>query len=533
MLVQANTPEFNDLEYYDVIVVGAGAVGIPLAITLARNGKKVALLEAGPMKPSQSSQKYFEAAKSSGHNLEGLHVGRFRCLGGTTHFWGGQLVPFAPIVFEDRDWIAASGWPLDYNDIEPFFQETFNILGMSHVERDDQKVWEKIGVPAPPTTEAIQPIFTRWTPESNLTIHFANDIENTPNLTVVTMAQVGALITDETDDVTGVELRFESGPAKKVHANKVVLANGTIEISRLLQLPVSGGKAAPWHMNQWIGKGFYDHVDTYCASVAPIDKHRFMDVFENAIIDGIKYNPKLRLADEVQRNEKLLEVSSHFVFNSSFSDNIANLKILIKGVMRGRLDKSRLRNPLELLSTLRFIVPMALRYIRYRRIMNLTDGGIQLRLTCEQTPLSSSQIKLRKERDAFDMPLVDVHWDIGPEVVKTLSTCAEYIRDYLKDTGLAEVTIDQRLLNRDPTYLALTDDANHQLGGAKMGRNAQEGVVDSNCKVFGTNNLYIAGAAVFPTSGFANPTFTAIALGLRLAQHLGSREMECVDRETS
>ena len=46
------------------------------------------------------------------------------------------------------------------------------------------------------------------------------------------------------------------------------------------------------------------------------------------------------------------------------------------------------------------------------------------------------------------------------------------------------------------------------------------GVVDSNCKVFGTQNLYVAGAAVFPSSSFANPTFTAMALARRLSKHL-------------
>ena len=39
-------------------------------------------------------------------------------------------------------------------------------------------------------------------------------------------------------------------------------------------------------------------------------------------------------------------------------------------------------------------------------------------------------------------------------------------------------------------------------------------------KVFGTVNFYIAGAATFPSSSFANPTFTALALARRLADHL-------------
>jgi choline dehydrogenase-like flavoprotein len=44
--------------------------------------------------------------------------------------------------------------------------------------------------------------------------------------------------------------------------------------------------------------------------------------------------------------------------------------------------------------------------------------------------------------------------------------------------------------------------------------------LDRDLRVFGTRNLYVAGAAAYPTTGFANPTFTAIALGLRLAESI-------------
>jgi choline dehydrogenase-like flavoprotein len=50
-----------------------------------------------------------------------------------------------------------------------------------------------------------------------------------------------------------------------------------------------------------------------------------------------------------------------------------------------------------------------------------------------------------------------------------------------------------------------------------MGENERMGVVDRDCRVFGSANLFLAGSAVFPTSGEANPTLTAVALGMRLA----------------
>jgi choline dehydrogenase-like flavoprotein len=61
-------------------------------------------------------------------------------------------------------------------------------------------------------------------------------------------------------------------------------------------------------------------------------------------------------------------------------------------------------------------------------------------------------------------------------------------------------------------------DTYHHMGTARMAVSADQGVVDKDCRVFGTSNLYICGAAVFPSTGFANPTLTAMALALRLSE---------------
>jgi choline dehydrogenase-like flavoprotein len=53
-----------------------------------------------------------------------------------------------------------------------------------------------------------------------------------------------------------------------------------------------------------------------------------------------------------------------------------------------------------------------------------------------------------------------------------------------------------------------------------MGQSALDGVVDRNLCVFGTRNLYVAGAASFRTTGNANVTFTALAFVTRLIDHL-------------
>ena len=54
----------------------------------------------------------------------------------------------------------------------------------------------------------------------------------------------------------------------------------------------------------------------------------------------------------------------------------------------------------------------------------------------------------------------------------------------------------------------------------RMAASEASGVVDSNLKVFGTDNLYILSNAVFPSGAAVNPTLTLVALGFRFADHL-------------
>ena len=56
-----------------------------------------------------------------------------------------------------------------------------------------------------------------------------------------------------------------------------------------------------------------------------------------------------------------------------------------------------------------------------------------------------------------------------------------------------------------------------------MADDPRHGVTDGFGRVFGLDNLYVAGSSLFPTSGWANPTLTIVALALRTADHISQR----------
>ena len=66
-------------------------------------------------------------------------------------------------------------------------------------------------------------------------------------------------------------------------------------------------------------------------------------------------------------------------------------------------------------------------------------------------------------------------------------------------------------------------DVAHPSGTTRMSTDPAAGVVDPDCAVHGVEGLHVLGSSVFPTNGHANPTYTIVALAVRLADHLKDR----------
>jgi choline dehydrogenase-like flavoprotein len=104
--------------------------------------------------------------------------------------------------------------------------------------------------------------------------------------------------------------------------------------------------------------------------------------------------------------------------------------------------------------------------------------------------------------------------------VDTVSRAFDLLRDDLAEQAIGTLEMARgepdiaSVVRRDGAY------GGHHIGTTRMGSSPANGVVDANGKVFGVNNLFIAGSAVFPTSSQANPTLTIVAMALRLADHL-------------
>jgi choline dehydrogenase-like flavoprotein len=120
------------------------------------------------------------------------------------------------------------------------------------------------------------------------------------------------------------------------------------------------------------------------------------------------------------------------------------------------------------------------------------------------------------------MRIVRLDWRIGELERRTLGVLLDTVADELRRLRLGEVTRRSDLTERlkGAEWRELVHDSAHHMGTARMSDDPNRGVVDRNCRAHFVRNLYVGSMAVFPTSARSSPTLTAIALSIRIADHI-------------
>ncbi|NES11014.1 GMC family oxidoreductase, partial [Pseudomonas laurentiana] len=147
------------------------------------------------------------------------------------------------------------------------------------------------------------------------------------------------------------------------------------------------------------------------------------------------------------------------------------------------------------------------------------DGVISTLI--EQFPSVNSRISLLNERDELGVAKVSIHWELSPADRHTIKSIGLEMAKRFAETGLGFVKLNDYVYDTS-VPLNMTPHAHH-MGTTRMAATPEQGVVDTNCRVFGTDNLYIAGSSIFSTGGACNPTMPLLQFALRLADHLNEK----------
>ena len=501
----------------DVLIVGAGAVGLCLGVALARKNCRVAILEAGPEYPDTDFRRR-NGGRSIGRKFNGLRDGRMKALGGTTRLWGGQLTPFTLSDFQ-RVEAGRRLWPMEYSDIVPYFERAAGFLGVTVAGHHEYAAWEKeIGALRLGAGLAVSHHF--WLKTPDFAEFFAKDLRDLPNLSVILNQEVERLSFDESGRVT-VHAALGDGYSRTYTAEQTVLANGTLEIARRLLQAATTEENCPFHTNQWIGRGFIDHLHGVAGRLSATDMRRLRNLFDVRFGKNNKYNMKLRVSDERLSGEGAVNCAASFTSTGTIREYIAESKILAARVLQSPTIFGAAGAARRSFSTAQVILPLIWSYLVKRRAYNLFGNEILIGLEVEQAPTTESRLLLDPEGDPRYAEIA-VDWRLDGREIKTVTAFMRDVAAFVAREQLGEVVLEPGVRDGDPAFLESCHEAFHHMGGGRMSATASTGVVDSNLKVHGSPNLYLLGAAVFPTGSFANPTFTAMAFAHRLADHLRS-----------
>lgn len=468
-------PELPAEKRFDVCVIGAGFAGIVLARKLAESGQSVVLLEGGEDEYSDESQDIYKGAVVGDAYFD-LDAARLRFLGGSSNHWGGWCRQLDAADFEAKAGLAHTAWPIRRKEIDPFYAEAAEILELTP-PRPDTAV-EGSGLNA---------IAMSYSPPVFLKEKYGGELDANPNITLVLNANFISFATDG-ERITHANVSDYAGLDRKVKARDYVLAAGGIENSRLLLWcdAVSGG--AVTRSNPNVGRYWMEHPHA-------------------TLGDALLAKPSPWEADE-----------NGVAFFSPTASTMADHGILNCGL---RMRFEHMAGTKKQIADLACVAPDLATWIARQFDKDLFCGA-KIRAAWEQEPRFDNRVELGAQKDAFGMPRPILHWSKSVLDTKTPRVVTEMLGKYLASRGLGRVRVLDWVVGKAP----FPDDDEiagyHHMGGTRMAATAQTGVVDRDGKVFGQDNLYVAGSSVFPSGGHANPTLTIVQLALRLADHLAA-----------
>jgi choline dehydrogenase-like flavoprotein len=320
-----------------------------------------------------------------------------------------------------------------------------------------------------------------------------------------------------------------TGRVLRLEARTFVLAAGGLETPRLLLAAHDRQSRGIGNEFDLVGRYFMEHPRAVFGAVR-MAPGRLLSLMRGWPLKDGKVQLGIGLSPEAQARERLL--NHYLTFEEAFSGYaeqhyqaaIEVGKVLLRrGHAGGRLELGRARRAPAVQDFIYLLSPKEILPHGLWRLVTLARNRLVSRhearryivvYFCEQPPDPQSRVYLSSSKDRLGLNRLILDWRIPESVHQSLYRLQDLLGEALQAQKLGTLERGTGV----PHYT----DASHHMGTTRMSSTPRTGVVDSDCRVFGVRNLYLAGSAVFPSAGHANPTLTIVALALRLAEHLRS-----------
>jgi hypothetical protein len=469
---------------FDVCIFGSGPAGITLALQLAEKGIKVGLFEAGSKNFTTESNNIYQTISVG---LQGwFDLMRQRFFGGTSNHWLGRCRPFEASDFVRPPLTDLPGWPITIDEIAPYQDKAMDILNLDkeigfrafHEGTKDELFAPDVGLFSDPITRFSE--------------KYGNQIKESKNIELYLNANLCDLTLNETlSAIASAKLQGYDGKTSLVQANRFVMAMGGIENARILLNCDSQVANGIGNQSGLLGRCFMEHPNIIIGQYV---------LNEGTAVKDERTNFEFYSADKLVSEQRLTK--GNFTFQT-----------VAETVSYGRT--AEIKNFFKNLSCSLGVEE------KVQFISNFDCPGSGIIWTeFEQLPSKNSRVYLSDEKDTLGLRKAIVDWNMTEIDTDSYRRSAIQLAKSFSDSGLGKIRLKSYILDKDAD-LPINQHAHH-MGTTRMAANESEGVVDANCKVFGVDNLYVAGSSVFSTGGCGNPTLPIVKFALRLADHLAS-----------
>ncbi len=521
---------------YDVVVIGSGPAGATVARELASSGLRIAVVESGDFETTKDADALKRVIS------EGIAIkdySRERVVGGASTTWAGLSSPLDPIDMEVREFVPNSGWPIPRDALLPYYERArrYRFAALSRFGPMGFATLRAASRIAPDWRGLDEKVFLACSDPQDFgreqrALYDRPDVDLHLVTTVTSITKVAG----DASRAHSVRVVSQGGESREIRGRVFVLATGGIENARLLLLSKDFGDDGLGNAHDQVGRYLMNHPKNYYGILTLKDPVDSLPYFFGCMTEGYAGYAGLRLSEPEQRSRRVLNSYVRFEpLRSAFFFRNWKDRMQRKGLVELRDysetgDDSALQNEkksalawLSLPFVILFDLRSVLWYLWYRVVARSKPRvkRVRLRNFMEMEPRPENRVLLASganERDRFGNPLPLVRHQVSEQDKRSLIELHRVLRDEFVRTGVGSLDGD---LETEPQW-PIDQDASHHLGTTRMGRDPKTSVVDPNCRVHGVQNVFLAGGSVFPTSGCANPTFTIVALSIRLADHLKS-----------
>lgn len=453
----------------DLLVIGTGIATQSVMHQLRNTNLRIMVFEGGQVASNDFSQS-LSFSDERGHYINHHWGGHWpRWYGGASRVWNGYSTPL-----EQWDLVGINGrpkWPMTIDELERYYRLSAPLMGedpsIANLVKYDYAQFA-VDRPYVTTTPPLAyPDPTLLMKNLKLSLHLGH------NAIRFTADEASKTINGIWYSVNG-EVQY----ARIKPSTKIVLGTGGLGNAQILLQPADNRQAPVGNESGLVGKtlmahphipaarGFLDPVLVNMPTWAKVKYQKWLPAY----ILGANYKTKMNL------------------INTSFQLNI--------------------RDELELNENQKTVRQF------YQQKWNKTLIPYEMYCRSEQLPDVNNRIEITAEKNAAGLHKMVTYCVFSEFDLMGIDVSARLLADYWFKNKLAVMAV----LN-DEIFLKPWGWA-HPSGVTRFGFTPKDSVCDANGRVWAYQNLYINGSSLFPTVGYANPTWAIAALGMRLGDHL-------------